>query len=103
MNVLVTGGAGYLGSTLVEVLLKEGHTVVVVDNFMYNQASLNHLCFSNRLKIHRTDVRNEKDMASLLNKADLIIPLAALVGAPLCDRDPVGAETVNKTAIFNML
>jgi nucleoside-diphosphate-sugar epimerase len=103
MNILVTGGAGYLGSTLVPELLAAGHTVTVVDNVMYGQASLNHVCYHPDVTIVRGDVRVESTMAPLLSKADVIIPLAAYVGAPLCDRDPVGARTTNHDAIQMML
>jgi nucleoside-diphosphate-sugar epimerase len=103
MNVLVTGGAGYLGSTLVPELLAAGHRVTVVDNVMYGQASLNHVCFHPNFEVVRGDVRIESTMAPLLKKADVIIPLAAYVGAPLCDRDPVGAKSTNHDAIKMML
>lgn len=102
-KILVTGGAGYLGSTLVPALLAAGHEVVVLDNFMYGQASLNHVCHDRRLSIVRGDVRIPETVKPLLAKADWIIPLAAYVGAPLCDKDPVGAETTNHGAISLML
>lgn len=102
-NVLVTGGAGYIGSILTENLLELGFHVTVVDNFMYKQASLNHLCHNPRFNIVNGDIRNEKTIAPLMGKADVIIPLAALVGAPLCNKDVVGADTTNKEAIYTML
>lgn len=102
-NVLVTGGAGYIGSILTENLLELGFYVTVVDNFMYKQASLNHLCHNPRFNIVNGDIRNEKTIAPLMAKADVIIPLAALVGAPLCNKDVVGADTTNKQAIYTML
>jgi len=102
-NVLVTGGAGYIGSILTENLLELGFHVTVVDNFMYKQASLNHLCHNPRFNIVNGDIRNEKTIAPLMKKADVIIPLAALVGAPLCNKDVVGADTTNKEAIYTML
>jgi nucleoside-diphosphate-sugar epimerase len=102
-NILVTGGAGYIGSILTENLLELGFYVTVVDNFMYKQASLNHLCHNSRFNIINGDIRNEKVIAPLMKKADTIIPLAALVGAPLCNKDVVGADTTNKEAIYTML
>jgi nucleoside-diphosphate-sugar epimerase len=103
MNILVTGGAGYLGSILVPELLAAGHQVTVVDNFMYQQSSLNHVCHHPQFEVVRGDVRSEATMAPLLKRADVIIPLAAYVGAPLCDRDPVGASSTNHDAITAML
>jgi nucleoside-diphosphate-sugar epimerase len=102
-NILVTGGAGYIGSILTENLLELGFYVTVVDNFMYKQASLNHLCHNPRFNVVNGDIRNEKTIAPLMAKADVIIPLAALVGAPLCNKDTVGADTTNKEAIYTML
>ena len=102
-HILVTGGAGYLGSTLVLDLLAAGHRVTVLDSFMYRQASLNHVCHHPNFSVVRGDIRVESTMAPLLRKADIVIPLAALVGAPLCNADPVGAHTVNHDAIVMML
>jgi len=98
-KILVTGGAGYLGSILVPELLAAGHEVTVVDNFMYKQASLNQLCADPRFQIVNGDCRNEQLMKPLIAKADVVIPLAALVGAPLCDRDPIAATSTNRDAI----
>jgi len=102
-NVLVTGGAGYIGSILSEFLLDLGFKVTVLDNFMYKQASLNHLCHNPRFNVVNGDIRNLAHIQPLLKDADIIIPLAALVGAPLCNKDVVGADTTNKEAIFMML
>lgn len=102
-NILVTGGAGYLGSTMVPELLHAGHRVTVVDTFMYKQASLNHVCHHQNFTVVKGDIRIENIMAPLLKKADLVIPLAALVGAPICSQDPVGATTVNHDAMIMML
>ena len=103
MKILVTGGAGYIGSVLTPELLSNGHEVTVVDNFMYEQNSLAHVCYLPSLKIVRGDVRSRETMKSVLANQDVIIPLAAYVGAPLCASDPVGARTVNKEAIEMML
>jgi nucleoside-diphosphate-sugar epimerase len=102
-NILVTGGAGYLGSTLVPDLLQLGHKITVLDSFMYKQASLNHVCHQPNFSVLKGDIRIESVMAPLIKKADIVIPLAALVGAPMCSQDPVGATTVNHDAIILML
>lgn len=102
-NIFVTGGAGYLGSTMVPDLLNSGHKVTVLDSFMYKQASLNHICHHPNFTVVKGDIRIESVMAPLLKKADIVIPLAALVGAPMCSQDPVGATTVNHDAIALML
>ena len=102
-NILVTGGAGYLGSTMVPDLLNAGHKVTVLDNFTFKQASLNHVCYHPNFSVIKGDIRIESVIAPLMKKADVIIPLAALVGAPLCSLDPVGATTINHDAITLML
>jgi nucleoside-diphosphate-sugar epimerase len=103
MRILVTGGAGYIGSILVPDLLHEGHEVTVLDNFLYKQASLNHVCSHPNFHVVRGDIRVEETIRPLLKFHDVIIPLAALVGAPLCQQDPIGAQTVNHDAIMMML
>ena len=102
-HILVTGGAGYLGSTMVPELLNAGYKVSVIDNFMFKQSSLNHVCHHPNFEIVKGDIRVESAMLPLMKKADVIIPLAALVGAPLCSKDPVGATTINHDAIMMML
>jgi nucleoside-diphosphate-sugar epimerase len=97
-RILVTGGAGYIGSILVPELLAQGHEVTVLDNFMYHQSSLAHVCINPGFRMIRGDVRVESTLLPLLKEADVIIPLAALVGAPLCNQDPVGAESTNLEA-----
>jgi nucleoside-diphosphate-sugar epimerase len=99
-SILITGGAGYLGSVMVEALLAQGHRVTVLDNFMFSQTPLNHLCANPSFNVVRGDCRDEKVVRPLLKDADYIIPLAALVGAPLCDRDTTGAETINRDAVM---
>lgn len=103
LNILVTGGAGYLGSTMVPDLLAAGHKVTVLDNFFYKQATLNHVCHHENFSVVKGDIRLEETMLPLLKKADVVIPLAALVGAPICNMDPVGATTINHNAILMML
>jgi nucleoside-diphosphate-sugar epimerase len=103
MKVLVTGGAGYLGSILVPALLDRGFAVTVLDNFMYGQDSLAACCYRPEFSMVRGDVRSIETVKRLAADADVIIPLAALVGAPLCDRDPLAATSTNLTAIVQML
>jgi len=99
-NILVTGGAGYLGSIMVPELLKAGHKVTVLDNFMYGQNSLAHVCHDPNFNAVRGDVRTKDKIAPLLKDAEIIIPLAALVGAPLCDSSPIEAKTVNHDSML---
>jgi nucleoside-diphosphate-sugar epimerase len=102
-HILVTGGAGYLGYTLVPELLTAGYKVTVLDNFMFGQNSLAHACHHDNFEVVRGDVRQEDIVAPLIKKADVVIPLAALVGAPLCAKDPIGAVTTNRDAVLGML
>jgi nucleoside-diphosphate-sugar epimerase len=95
----VTGGAGYLGSILCEHLLAAGYRVTAVDSLLFRQESLFHLCARPEFEFVRGDVRDEPLMRRLVASADVVIPLAAIVGAPACDRDPIMAEAVNLGAI----
>lgn len=99
MKILVTGGAGYLGSVLCEHLLKAGYQVTVVDNLLYQQHSLFHLCADPRFEFVLGDVRDESLMRRCIKDADVLIPMAAVVGAPACDRDSRLAQSVNLEAI----
>lgn len=103
MKILVTGGAGYIGSILVPRLLSKGHEVVVVDNLMYNQTSLLDCCNDNKLSIIRGDARDKGLISKYIENVDAIFPLACYTGAPLCSKDPVGAETINLSAIKMLL
>jgi nucleoside-diphosphate-sugar epimerase len=98
-HVLVTGGAGYLGSVLCEHLLDAGHRVTVLDNLMYGQESLAHFCADPHFEFVRGDARDETLLRALVPQADVLIPLACIVGAPASDRDPWLAESVNLEAI----
>ena len=102
-NILVTGGAGYIGSMLVPELLRMGHTVTVIDNFMFRQASLNHCCGHSNFNIVNGDIRHKEFIRPYYQAAEIIIPLAAYVGAPLCNKDQTGAQTVNHDALISML
>ena len=99
LRVLVTGGAGYLGSILCEHLLDAGHHVTVLDKLLYGQQSLFHLCANDRFNFVVGDARDEQTVSKLVKDADVLIPLAAVVGAPACDQDPWLAKSVNFDAI----
>lgn len=98
-NILVTGGAGYLGSVIVPELLKLGHKVTVLDTFMFGQNSLADVCFIDNFSVVRGDARDKSLLKKLTKDVDIVIPLAALVGAPLCNRDQIGTVTINRDAI----
>jgi nucleoside-diphosphate-sugar epimerase len=98
-RVLVTGGAGYLGSVLCDRLLEMGSHVTVVDSLIYRQNSLFHLCANPRFDFFYGDARDEQLIRRLIAKVDVLVPLAAVVGAPACDRDPSFARSVNLDAI----
>jgi nucleoside-diphosphate-sugar epimerase len=98
-HVLVTGAAGYLGSILCEHLLNAGYCVTAVDKLIYGQNSLFHLCAHPEFEFVFGDVRDEALMRRLAPGADVLIPLAAIVGAPACERDPSLARSVNLEAI----
>lgn len=101
-NILITGGAGYLGSVMTPALLDAGHRVTVLDNFMFAQNSLAQLCANDRFDVVRGDARDMKIVAPLAAKADIVIPLAAIVGAPMCDRDQIAATTTNLEAVRDL-
>jgi len=99
IHVVVTGAAGYLGSVLCEHLIAAGFRVTAADNVIYRQRSLFHLCANPSFNFVLGDARDEKLMRGLIKDADVLIPLAAIVGAPACDRDPSLAQSVNLEAI----
>ena len=103
MNILVTGGAGYIGSILAPSLLKEGHKVTVIDSFMFNQTSLLDCCYDQNLTIIRGDARDKDLLKQQLKTADVIIPLACLTGAPLCKKEPDMARSVIVDAVQTIL
>jgi len=102
MKILVTGGAGYLGSVLCSDLVKN-HEVVVYDNLLYNQTSLLNLFSNKNFKFVYGDVRDYTKLSNYVNKADVIIPLAAIVGFPACDKDKSLATAINYYQIKNIL
>ena len=99
MKILITGGAGYLGSIMTPYLLGKGHEVTVLDNFLFRQNSLADCCQYDTFNIVRGDCRDADNIKPLLKDADVIIPLAALVGAPMCNDDKLAAESVNHGAV----
>lgn len=102
-KVLVTGGAGYIGSVLCPFLLEKGFAVTVIDNLYYKQPALLS-CFTNPdFRFIQGDVCNETLIQDEVKKADILIPLAAIVGAPACDRNPTLATAVNYGAIVTLL
>jgi nucleoside-diphosphate-sugar epimerase len=102
-HILITGGAGYIGSVLVPELLRDGHTVTVLDHFPEGPGPLAAACAFSSFHAVRGDSRDRATVGELAAKADVVIPLAALVGAPLCKLDPVGATSTNRDAILMLL
>ena len=103
MKILITGGAGYLGSVITKKMLEEGHEVVVLDKLIFNQISLLGYTYTSKFRFVYGDVRNEKLLEKLCNEVDVIIPLAAIVGFPACDADPKLAKEVNFQQIVNIV
>jgi nucleoside-diphosphate-sugar epimerase len=102
-EILVTGGAGYIGSVLVPDLLSKGHKVTVIDNLLYRQTSLSHVIRNKNLNFVIGDVRDENLMRKHISSTEVVIPLAAIVGAPACDKDTVAAQSINKESILWLL
>lgn len=102
-EILITGGAGYIGSVLVPMLIEKGHNVTVLDNFLYKQTSLLGVCNCDNFNIINGDCRDEDTLKKALKNKEFIFPLAALVGFPLCDKDKTAAETTNLQAIETLL
>jgi nucleoside-diphosphate-sugar epimerase len=102
MKVLITGGAGYIGSILSEHLLAQGHKVHVIDSLMHGDHNLFHFCANPSYEFTRGDVRDSALLAKAVKDADVIVPLAALVGAPMCKKDPGLAKAVNFDAVMEI-
>ena len=103
MKILITGGAGYLGSVITKRMLEEGHEVIVLDKLIFNQTSLLGYTYTPNFRFIYGDVRNEKLLEKLCNEVDAIIPLAAIVGFPACDADPKLAKEINFQQIVNIV
>jgi len=103
IKILVTGSAGYIGSVLVPMLVERDYKVTVIDNFMYKQTSLLEICHKKNFTVINGDARDKKLISKHMKGADYIIPLACMVGAPACDRNPVAAKTINYDAIKMIL
>lgn len=103
MKILITGGAGYLGSVITGKMLNSGHKVVVLDKLIFNQTSLLVYTSNPNFKFIHGDVRNEVLLERLCNEVDVIIPLAAIVGFPACDAEPELAKEINFKQIFNIV
>jgi nucleoside-diphosphate-sugar epimerase len=102
-KILVTGGAGYIGSILCKKLLDDGHEVTVLDSFLYGQTTLLDCCSNENFRLIRGDVRDSQTLSEAMRGAEYIIHLAALVGAPLCSKDPIAAKSVNLDATNSLL
>jgi nucleoside-diphosphate-sugar epimerase len=100
LHALITGGAGYVGSILTEHLLAAGHRVTVLDSLLFGEQSLFHFCANPNFQFVHGDARDEQKVATLVKDADVIVPLAAIVGAPACDRDPWAATAINRDAVL---
>ncbi len=103
MRILITGGAGYLGSVIVPTLLEKGHHVTVYDNLMYNQLTLTDLCYKKNFKFVYGDVRDYTKLNNYVDKSDCIIPLAGIVGFPACEKDKLLATSVNYSQIKDIV
>ncbi len=102
-RVLITGGAGYIGSVLTPALLNQGYQVTVLDSFLFHQASLVECCAHEHFSIIRGDCRDSQTLNQALKQADIIVPLAAIVGAPACKADQTAAKSINLDAIKLLL
>jgi len=102
MRILITGGAGYIGSVMTEFFLRKGLQVKVLDNLMYGQSSLAHLSGSRNFDFFHGDIRDISLLKSLLADCEVIVPLAGIVGAPACAKDEKLATEVNLLAPLEM-
>lgn len=102
-KILITGGAGYIGSMLATELIKQNYMVTVIDLMKYDKNSLNHLFFHKNFNFIKEDVRNLKILNREIKKCNIVIPLAALVGAPLCEKNKKMAKLINLDQIKNIL
>jgi nucleoside-diphosphate-sugar epimerase len=103
MKVLVTGGAGYIGSVLIPTLLEHAHEVIVLDTFERGTTELAACCRYAGFEPIKGDARDESILNEIVPRADVLIPLAAVVGAPLCKQDPIKAKTLNRDAVLALV
>ena len=102
-KVLITGGAGYLGSVLTELLLSKGYKVTVLDNLMYKQTSVAPFTYHDNFKFILGDVRDEQTLKPLVKSHDILIPLAAIVGMPACKANPQATMDINLRQVQNIV
>ncbi|MBU88773.1 MAG: hypothetical protein CL722_07330, partial [Chloroflexi bacterium] len=102
-KILVTGGAGYIGSTLVPILLKQGFQVTVLDSLIFNQPSLLDCCVDKNFEFIQADICDHDLVNGILSEFDIVIPLAAIVGAPACRRNPSLTRLVNYDSHMNIV
>jgi len=95
MKICITGGAGYLGSVMTDLFLREGYQVKVIDNLTFNQTSLLNYTHDKNFEFVYGDVRDENLLYKEIKDSDVVIPLAAIVGFPACERDPELATQLN--------
>lgn len=98
-KVLITGGAGYIGSRLVPTLMNNGYEVTVLDSLQYSEPSLLQYCNNKLFNFVRGDASDPETLLPLIDLADIVIPLAAVVGAPACKLNPTFATSINLDAI----
>lgn len=91
-KILITGGAGYIGSVLCTELVRLGHTVTVIDKLEYDTNSLNHLFLYKNFRLIKEDMFKVKNLKKIVNNHEFVLPLAALVGAPLCDKKKISKK-----------
>ena len=103
MKILITGGAGYIGSTLTDLLLSNNYDITVIDNLIYDQTSLLHVCNNKKFKLVHDDIMKYVTNRDFINKFDIIIPLAAIVGAPACDKNKELATKLNYEQIKHIV
>ena len=102
-SILVTGGAGYVGSILTNELVKKNYDVKVVDSLVYGDAGISSLIDQNKIEFFNLDIRDSSKIASILKNVDCVIHLAAIVGEPLCKKIPEAAKQINEIATKNLV
>ena len=102
-SVVVTGGAGYVGSVLVNRLVKEKFNVKVIDWLVFGDDGISHLIDNNQIEFFNEDIRETKKLSKIINNVDCVIHLAAIVGEPLCKKIPIAAKQINETATKNFV